>query len=788
MSALGIGANTAIFSVVHHLILAPLPYVDGDRMVTFTMTSGGGAFLISPRQHQIDLWRSNTHTAESIIPINHRRVIIGDTAVDAPRQAFGVSTIPGALAFLGARAVIGRDLTADDTLGDAAPVALISSALWQSDYGERKNVLGTQIRIDGATYTIIGVLPPGFNPPFTISVTTDIVEPLRHTGGDRPVSAIAKLRKGTTVDEANRELAALFAVSGEAQRSDRDAHTPDVVRRGNPDVPSVESAVDLVGESLRRIVIVLFGAVGLVLLIACANVANLMLSRAWSRQREFAVRIAMGAGRARVVRQVLTESAMLAVAGGALGLLVAQGTLRGMIAMKPPNAADLFDVRLEPAVLGWSLAVSVVTGLLFGTAPALFASRANVSDCLKSSSRSASASRASRRFRGALVMVEIALSVVLVAGAGLLVRSLVAMQQWNVGFVSHELSGMPLVLIGSKFTEPARREVVLHQMLDEMRAVPGVQSVALAAVMPPAAVIGTGGLQIDGVSATQTDSVTLTAIQAATPEFFKVAGIRLTRGRLFPPNPAQNGLLRSDEILISESFAQRFWPGGDPLGARLRSGTGDWARIVGVVADVTAPGNQGRDRRKMIYYSLAASPNSAMLIVRSALSPPVLAAAIRKAAHRADPSLKLRRDLIVADQALASYSSFRKFLLAVLSAFAVLALVLAVIGLYGVIAYGVSQRTREIGVRLALGAERDSVILMFVREGLKLSASGILIGSVLAVAATRVLRDVLFGVRPGDPLTLATVAAILGIVAVVAVYAPARRAASIDPVEALRAE
>jgi predicted permease len=785
MCALGIGANTALFSVVHRLILDPLPFADGDRMVMLEMTANGGAYLVQPTQHMVDTWAGGARTVDHIVVLNDRGMVLGDTAAVAPTKGYAVATIPGALAYVGARPVIGRDLVADDTLADAPSIVLISHGLWQREYGGASDVLGKTILVDGERELIVGVLPPGFALPLINGPAgaIDVVEALRHAGDSRGVSAIAKLKPGYTAADADRELQALFSNEPLGAEPSRPGG-----RRAASETPRLGTGANLIGKAYRQIVLMLFGAVGFVLIIACANVANLILSRAWSRQREFAVRRALGAGRWRLARQMLTESLTLGLAGGGLGLAVAGGMLRVMVAVQPPHSTELNDVRLNHTVLLWSLGVALFTGVLFGMGPALFASGNVVSNSLKSAGRTAAGSARASRLRAGLVVLEIALSVTLLAGAGLLVRSLVAMHRFDVGFTPRGLSGMPLVLSAKRYADLASRRPVLDALIDRVRKTQGVNDAAYAFMLPPGIATSAARFEIEGVPASEADSLKFVGIQSATPDYFRVAGIKVLQGRIFAASSTLSDKLASDEIMISASFASRFWPGASPLGHRIRLGSDGWATVVGVVPDVQPPGTLNRIGPMQIYEAMPTALRNPMLIVRSDLGPAELSAVLRQAAHDVDPSLKLRRDAVTAEAEVAHFMALHRFVLALLGAFATLALVMAAVGLYGVIAYGVSQRTRELGVRIALGAHASDVVAMVLREALSLSVVGIIAGGAGAIAATRALRGLLFGVEPGDPVTLGATALLLAAVAVGAAYLPARRAASIDPIEALRAE
>ena len=799
MAALGIGANTAVFSIVHHLLLAPLPFPDGNRMVSLALTTGAGEFSVEPRQDVVDAWTRTTRAVEQITPYSVRGAILGDTAADAPVHVQAIAAVPSMLSYVHAHPVLGRGIGPTDTLAGATPVAIISDSLWRHAFGGTEAVLGRIVVVNGISHRIIGVLPRSFSVPFT-NGDPAVVTALAHTSGTRPVEALAKLRPGASTSDANRELASIV----KALRL-TDGHDNAI------DGARVDRAVDLVSSDERQVVLVLFGAVGFVLLIACANIAQLLLTRAWGRQREFAVRLALGAGRARIVRQVLAESLTLSLAGAVAGIAVAAAAIRLIVAAQPPYT-DYSGARLEPGVLAWTVGVALITGLLFGCAPAFFAGRERVAESLKASTRLASGTRAARRLRTGLVTLEVALSVVLLCGAGLLVRTLIALQRDELGFAPRGLSGMSIVLDGPRFADESARRSAMNALLQRARETPGVLKASIAFGLPPDALIALGGLEIEGRPLTKGDSVRTLALQVATPDYFETAGIPILRGRTFaaapgasapgasPPPPqarmTKRGaelvprapIVAGDESVIGESLARRFWPNGDAVGARIRIGRMPWTRVVGIVPDVHAPGALGGRDAMQVYQPLGPGARNATLIVRSPLAPADLEAKLRAAAHSAAPTIRLRGGLTSAEMRISGAMSTQRFTLVLLGGFALLAVVLAVIGLYGVIVYSVTQRTRELGVRMALGATPRDVLSFIAREGLVLSVGGVGVGAVAAIGTTRALRGLLFGVQPGDPATILLVSLLIGAVGLLSTLVPARRATRIDPVEALRAE
>jgi len=686
---------------------------------------------------------------------------------------WGAAIPPGALAFTGAHPAMGRDVMGQDTLPNAPPVVLLSDGIWQRLFGASTSVVGRTILLDGTPHTIIGVMPPEFRLPFIDGNAVFTALPAA-AASDREVTAIAKLADRHGVDDANREVAGIFNSIPRPQGSISDP-------------PRLLRAVDLLGRRYRLIVELLFGAVGFVLLIACANVANLVLARAWSRQREFAVRAAMGAGTARLVRQVFTESILLAIGAGALSLAVAAMALRLMVAAQPPHSTELNSATLSAPVLAWSVVISVVAGLLFGLAPALFLARRDSADVLKDGARTATGSRAARHVRSVLVVVEVALSVVLLIGSGLLIRTLVAMQHMDYGIEPRHLAAVSLRLTDKKFTLEGKRDA-LRAALDRVRAVPGVEQATLAERLPPDNVIGASQIEIEGRAVGVGDSLSSFVFNGGPADFFSMLGMHFVAGRGFTVDPTPTDVHAVSEVVIGESFAKRFWPNGGAVGARIRpfSKLG-WATIVGVVHDIREPGDERRAWHPQLFMPMPASSPHPFLLFRSRQPLDRILPLITAAIREANPLIVVG-PAATADAQFAHAMVMHRFTLTLLGAFAGLALVLAIVGLHSVVAYSVGQRSREIGVRMALGAAATNVVGLVVRQAMTLALAGVAVGAVAGVAASRALRSMLYGVGTTDPITIAGVAVVLVAGALAAAYAPARRAANVNPVDALRSD
>jgi len=594
-------------------------------------------------------------------------------------------------------------------------------------------------------------------------------------GPSNDVETLAKLRDRVSIEQANREMAAIFAAWS---RSPEAARFQSQLMGGvGIDPPSVKRAVDDVRPWVGEMVLVLFGAVSFVLLIACANVANLLLVRAWSRQRELAVRAAMGASRTRLVSQVLTEALLLAMVGTVAGVGVAAITLRAI--MHSALAQQVAGARLEPAVLGWSAGLSIVTALLFGSAPARFAAEGRLTDALKSGVRSASGGTGAGTFRTAMVGLEIALSVTLLAGAGLLVRTLVAMSRADLGMDTHGVVSLQMYFPHTKVSDQARVNAI-RDIQARLESLPGVRSVSRSVMPAPEFGVSLGGLEFEDRPVSPSDSLAAVGFNGVEPAYFGRLGVRLVSGRIFRADTA------AQELMVNERFARRFWPGGDAVGKRVRIWK-TWRTIVGVVHDVDVPGSRDRVSALQLYTPFPAAANQASFVVRSSLAPALLEADFRGIVHDASALARVTRT-VAADQIVTGTREDQRSLLGLLGVFAIVALLLAAIGLHAVIAFSVSQRTREIGMRIALGAESSDVVRLVVGQGLGIAASGVLMGGAAALASTRVLRSYLYGVAPSDPITLVAVAACLLVVAVLATLLPARRAARLDPIVALRAE
>ncbi|MEO6866291.1 MAG: ABC transporter permease [Gemmatimonadaceae bacterium] len=779
--ALGIGANTAIFSVVQHVLLAPLPYRGGDRIVQLLQASAGGQMQVSPTPALLGAWQARAHSLEQIVGSTSGEATLSDGST--PEVLASASIAADMLPFLGMRPVLGRNFTPHDTMVGAAPVALLGYGVWQRRYGGSGDVLGKLISLNSKPFVVIGVMPRGLRLPFEPG-EPGIWMPLQPATPGERIGAIGRLRSGNSARDATRGLSAIAATAANGPRAARLLNSAVAVTRR-----------DRIGDEYRRTLMMLFGAVSLVLLIACANVANLLLVRAGTRQREFAVRSALGAGRGRIVRQMLTESMLLALAGCAAGLLLAWRGLQLIIVLSPGELGDLAGVRLQPTVLAWCLGISVVTGLIFGLAPALLATEHTIGESLKSAARSASGSVRGRRTRGALVIGEIALSVMLLVGAGLLMRSFRALERVDPGFNPRGLLGVSFEMPIEHFSSPSYRESAIAQVVARAQRVPGVQSATVAADLPPDGGFVLGDLEIGGRTIPTSDRVSLLGYNMAGKDYFRVIGIPLREGRILtqvsvPTSSSDSAAAHAGphEIMINQRFAKRFWPSGGAVGARMRLGDkGDWNTIVGVVGDVQSPGELSPLPSLRMYVPFNTSMSHAELIVRTSGPSASIVPALTAAIMGADPFIRVHRAQ-TAESLLAASVVQPRFAMTLVGMFALLALILAIVGLYGVITYSVSQRTREIGVRIALGANPRQVITLILAQGLSLAAIGIVIGIAGAAAVTRVIRSLLFGVSSTDPATFIVAGALIALVSTLACYIPARRAALINPVDALQTD
>ena len=770
LTALGIGPNAAIFSIVNHLLIAPLPFRDGGRMVTLNATYGGHRIIALRTRKDVELWRRRARAVEAITLVASAQYALGDSTRGPTERIGGVAIGPSAIDFVGMHPVIGHDIEASDTVAAAPPVVLISYALWQRDYAGRADALGKTITLNQLAYTVIGVMPEKFSVPFE-GRTQQLYPVFRGLGADNPIGAIAKLRRGSTVEDANRELASIFSHLDPTK---------------SEDAPWVERAVDQVSPSVKRTVYLLFGAVGLVLLIASANVANLMVARAWTRQREFTIRSAMGARRGRLVRQVLVESLTLSLCGGAIGIAVAYATL-ALMSKASVLSRQVAGARIDGTVLVWVFALSAITGVLFGLAPALFVSSDRASDALKAGNRSVAGSRSSRRLRGALVIGEVALSATLLVASGLLVRTIDAMQHADIGFQPAGLYGVQMQFADASFADSSARHAAISVALDRVRAVPGVQKATLAMSLLPDFVIGVGQLEIDGATVSAGDSLATTNVAGGWPELFDVVGIRILQGRSFARYAALTGRVDPTEVVVNERFARQFFPSGGAIGGRVRRAGGPWATIVGIASDISVPG-AGREKNGPQFYSaLGASPRNPVLVFRSDIPFTRILPSVTAAITSSNPLIKTGRAR-VSDDAVAGSRETQLFTLRLIGAFAALALVLAAVGLHATISYSVGTRTREMGIRLALGAQSQNLMELIVGQGIKLTLAGVLLGALGGFFAGRTMRALLYQVAPADPVTILVVGALLIAVAIVASYAPARRAVRVDPAETLRVE
>ncbi|HEX6534541.1 MAG TPA: ABC transporter permease [Gemmatimonadaceae bacterium] len=775
---LGIGASAAIFSVLDQALLRPLPFTESGRLmaVTSRVDGEGGGSVSGP--DFVD-WRAQSKTMELAAWDDHTVSVSHATGAERLPMAWVSANL---LHVLRASPLLGRGFGAEEEQPGHSRVVLLSYALWQREFGGDRGVIGKTMRLDAREHTIVGVMPPTFDFPVGTSERAQLWLPLTLAGdstfaqsrGSHSLAVVGRLRAGATRDQAAAEMVAITRRLSELY--------PRTNARFSAAVQPLRER--LVGE-VRPTLLMLAGAVGFVLLIACANVGNLMLARASGRYKEIAVRAALGAGRGRIVRQLLAECLVLALVGGALGLLLASWGTSLLQTLLPPSLPHASDIGVDWRVASFALALSLATGVLFGLAPALAAARADLNSTLKDSTRGSTGAGSGQRVRSAFVVVQIALSVMLVTGAGLLATSLARLERVDAGIAPRGAITARVRLPDAKYEENARVLDFYGRLVERLRAVPGVTSVGAVLVLPLSGSNAVVGLRLEGrpVAPGHEDGVAFNTVYG---DYFHAIGMRLVAGRAFDEHDDTTGV---PVAIVNEAFAKKYWPGESPLGKRISVTVNDgkMRQVVGVVADVR------RDRLDEaavpeVFAPERELPFSGMnVVVRTTGDGSAVAGTLRREVAALDQDVAVG-SVQPMEEVLASSLAQRRFSALVLGLFAAVALLLAATGIYGVMTSMVTQRTRELAVRVALGAAPADVLGLVLRHGMLLTVLGIAAGVGGALALARLLSGLLYGVGGGDPLTLALVSLLLGAVALFASWLPARRATRVDPLLALQAE
>jgi putative ABC transport system permease protein len=784
--ALGIGANTAIFSAVDAVLLRPLPFVDPGQLVTvFQARPQDGIPADGFSYPNFTECREHNNVFTEMAATQAHDLTL--TGAGQPTLVHAVVVTPEIFTLLGAEPIAGRTLLPQDGLRGAAPVVVVSENLWRSLFGADPNLLGRTMDLDKRSYSVVGIMPADFRYPIR-SESEDVWIPLAQDPlfsgmmprpGGHWLTVVARLRRGVSLAQAR---SAMEAMSGRLARLYPQENSGWKIR--------VEPLKQEIAGASRPALLILFGAVGLVLLIACVNIANLLLARASARAREMAVRLALGAGRARVVRQLLTESAMLGLLGGAAGILLAFWGVHTFKSLLPPGLPRAQTIRVDGGVLLFALAISAASSFIFGLAPALKAARHSFRASLAEGAARSGESGGRLRLLGWLVAAEMALSVVLLAGAGLLIRSFAALTDVNPGFNARHVIAAEISLPQFQYSTPRQWTRFSNQALERIQAQPGLHDAAFAVPVPIKDGFVNLGFGIVGRPPLSPGASRSADYAAVSPGYFHVMEVPLLRGRLFS---AQDQPAAPPVILISQAFARRYFPHQDPLGQHLQFkflANPDVPReIVGVVGDVRDVA-LSQDPGPMMYVPFAQAPFwGGTVVVRSSLSTAEVAESIRRVVRGIDKDLPVT-DIARLPQAMDSQPSVAlpRFRTLLLGLFAGMALLLAAVGIFGLVSYSVTCRTREIGIRIALGARAREILGLMVGQGLRLALAGLALGVIAALAVTRLLSGLLFGVAPRDPVTFAAAAVILAAVALLASYIPARRATRVDPMAALRHE
>ncbi len=770
--ALAIGANTAIFSVFNGVLLRPLPFKNPEKLVLVWNKGAEAAGGDRTPLAVADLldWREQNHSFESVAAF--QPALFNYSGAENPEQVRGLGVTANFLSVLGVGVQLGRAFEPGDEQVGAARVVLISDRFWRTRLNSDPQAVGRAINLSGVSTTIVGVLPRSFSFP---NRETDLwramqLEPPTRRG-PYYLSGLGRLKADVTIDEARIDTRGIKPRFHDGENL-------------NFNVLAIN---DFFVGDVRAALIALLVAVTLVLLIAAVNVANLSLVHAASRFKEISVRVALGASRARIVKRLLTESLLLAIAGGALGTLLALWGVSLLLKFAPANLPRLEEIRIDGWVLGWTAFITILTGIVFGLAPALQGSRLNLNEALRDGARTTEGA-GRRRSRNALVVVELALAVMLLSGAGLLLKSLWRLQNVDLGINPDRLLTMQVVLRGQRYQEPAQVRGFNERLIQQTKSIPGVRLVALSNSLPPDETDFSSDFRIEGRSRPTKAEPQIAYFTRVSPDFFQALGIPLRTGRAFSSADSDAA---PRVTLINDTFRRRFFPNEDPIGRRISFGSEaepDWHQIIGVVGDVKYNG-LAEDVQPAIYQPVAQQPSWGLsLILKTDVTDPLsLTPAVRSELRKIDPELPLTQ-VYTMDQRVSEAMAQPRFRTSLIALFAAVALILSCVGIYGVVSYSVSQRTHEIGIRMALGAQQADVLRMVIRQALVFAAVGVTLGLTASLALTGYLSTLLFGVAPNDPPTFVLTAVVLALTALFAAYLPARRAAKVDPLVALKYE
>jgi len=777
--ALGIGANTAIFSVVDAVLLKRLPYPDPARLVTvFEKQASTGEMSVA--WPNFADWRNQIHAFENVAAARQDTFTL--TGLGPAARIAAAQVTPAFFPLLGVVPRMGRTFTDAEDLPGATPVVMLTESLWRTYFGSDPNAVGKSIVLDSASYTVIGVLPGELK----YFPRAQVYVPLGQFSGShgmdtrgnhQGIRCLARLRKGASVAQAQAELDTIMAAL-EKQYPNSNA--------------GVDATVTPLEEYLfhdtRLALLLLLGAVGLVLLIACANVANLFLARATARQKEFAIRATLGAGKARLVRQLLTESLLLSVVGGGLGVALANWSMGPLLHFAPKNVPRLEGTQIDWRVLVFTMGISMVTGILFGFAPALHAARQDLGSSLKETGATVTSTRSREQLRAALLISEVALAIVLVIASGLMVRSIVRVLDVKLGANPDHVLAMDVYLTGAKYAKAEARSKFFQEAVKRVQQIPGVESAGAILCTPFVGDCWSSVYIVEGRPVPAQTDLPSSLFNVADREFFRTMQIPLLRGRYFNESDAADSLL---VVVINETMARKWWPNESPLGKRIKQGFPQdktpFREVVGVVGDVKEEGPDVPQRTEVFLPDSQEGNAALTLLIRTGPEPMAMARSVVNEIHAMDAGQAVDGVQPLTDY-LTTSTAWRGSIAVLLGLFGILALGLAAIGIYGVMSYTVSQRSREIGIRMALGARPAQILRLVVGQGLRTSLLGVGIGIVAALGSAQLVGSLLFGITPRDPLTFACVTLLVIGVALAGSFIPARRAASVDPLVALRHE